>query len=305
MNIAILGPGAMGCLYGGRLALAGHEVTMIGRNPEKMKQLQTQGIIIEEDGICKTAAVKAVTASEFNGSPELLLLFTKTTQAEDAMASMAGRIGPDTFLLTLQNGLGNEEFLLPYADRSRILVGTCIFPADIKKPGHIVTQKDGETRFAPLDAAENILAEKFAEDFTQAGLNCCVDPAVFQRIWEKTALNCAMNCLTAICRVPCGKIAEVPGGKELVEAIISEAVQTAGDAGYRLSEEHIRQMVGYSFTEHKNHYTSMAQDIMNHKETEADRLCGAVIRQAHQYGREVPRLETLQTIVKIIEKGYL
>lgn len=301
MNIGVLGPGAMGCLYGARLALSGQNVTMIGRNVAKMQHLRQQGIILEEDGICKIARVNALTADQMAEPLDLLILFTKTIQAEKAMRSVKHLIGPDTFLMSLQNGLGNERFLLPYSDSARILIGSCIFPGDLKEPGHVVTQKDGETKFAVLDGSRSDRAEEIAEAFNKAGLNCSIDQNVFQRIWEKTALNCAMNCLTAICGVPCGVINDVPGGRELAYAVIDEVVQTAKDCGFKLSREHIQKMVEFSFVEHKNHYTSMAQDIMNHRPTEADLLCGEVISRAHQHNRSVPHLETLKTIINIIE----
>lgn len=301
MNIGVLGPGAMGCLYGARLALSGQKVTMIGRDAAKMQYLRQQGIILEEDGVRKIARVNALTAEQMTSPLDLLILFTKTIQAEKAMSSVKHLIGSNTFLMSLQNGLGNERFLLPYADGSRILIGSCIFPGDLKELGHVLTQKDGETRFAVLDGSQSIRAEEIAKAFDAAGLNCSIDPNVFQRIWEKTALNCAMNCLTAICCVPCGVINDAPGGRGLTDAIIKEVVETAADCGFQLSQEHIQAMVNFSFVEHKDHYTSMAQDIMKHRPTEADLLCGEVINRAHKHDRNVPHLETLKTIINIIE----
>ncbi len=302
MRIAVLGAGAMGCLYGGSFAQAGNEVVFIDVVQKQINTINTQGIILTRNGKRSVIRARAGRAEDINGPFDFLILFTKTIHSEKALDSVKHLLTSDIMVLTLQNGIGNEDIIAKYVPKDRILIGMTGYPADLKEPGVVESQGDSFTKLMCAGETENTAAAKIAEAITLAGLNCSVDRQVYAAIWEKAIFNAAVNALCAITRLTVGQIAD-QGGEELACAVTREGVLVAHANGIDADENKVRDMLHHAFSTHHDHKPSMLQDILAGRKTEVWFINGAIVRAAKVCGMEAPVNETLFRLVKMMEAG--
>ena len=215
MKLAVIGAGAMGTLFGARLALARNDVTMIDVVPQVIDAINERGILLENEEGLHTVPVAARRAEEMDSKVELAILFTKTVFSRSAMKASGSYIGPDTLVMTLQNGIGNEDILLEFVDRDRILLGVTNYPSNLVGPGHVSSQGNGYVRFMSLNGVRSEELERVENTLRAAGLNASITPDVMEAVWEKVAFNAVMNGTTAVCRLPVRGIAESEYGVSL------------------------------------------------------------------------------------------
>jgi 2-dehydropantoate 2-reductase len=312
MNIAILGAGAMGSLFGGLLAEAGASVTLLDVNQQHLDAIRRDGLRLETDDpatgprvrrITQLAACRPEAATQI---PDLLMIFTKTHQIRAALTSARHLLGPDTWVLTLQNGLGNVEAISDFVPRDRILVGVTTLPADFLSPGVVSSHGGGQIRMAAADPTAQVICDgcmlsTVVDLFTRAGLRCSADPNVWAAIWEKVAFNAAFNALCAVTGCTVEQIELVPSGPTTALAVVAEVIAVAHAAGIPADLGHTQAMVLDSFKKHAGHQPSMLQDILAHRRTEIDSINGAVIRAAALHSIPVPNTAMLYTLVRLIE----
>ena len=123
MKITVIGPGAMGLLFGGKLAACA-DVSLIGSNAVNLKEINTNGVTIKRGDSSVTRKIPAYMAGTCNETADVILLFTKAYQIADVLTENKGLIGPDTMLLTLQNGAGHDRVMREFADSAHVLIGT-------------------------------------------------------------------------------------------------------------------------------------------------------------------------------------
>ncbi len=146
MNITVLGAGAMGCLFGGRLAEAGHQVVLVDIRAEQVEDIHHDGLRIEDDEGERTVRLPARLANDEPGGPcELVLLLTKAHHSDAALVASSAIFGLDTWVLTLQNGLGVVGHIRERVHPGRIVVGTTTLPSDLVAPGRVRTHGTGAT----------------------------------------------------------------------------------------------------------------------------------------------------------------
>ena len=304
MKIAIVGAGAMGSLFGGRLALLGHEVTMVDVVPAVIEAINTHGLIMEDESGRQAIALKAGRAEDFNEPRELVILFTKTMYSRAALESGRGLIGPETYVLSLQNGLGNMELISEFVPVDRILVGVTNMASDLIGPGHISSHGGGYTKIMSADGQMNPMVETLGRELVKAGVGGVIVPEIFVAIWEKVAFNAAINSTTAVCRTACGAIGLTEEGRALAFNIAREAARVANAHGVKASAEAVIASLENTFVAHSGHLTSMAQDIMHGRRTEVDFINGQICLKAREVGLTAPCTETLYALIKTIEAAY-
>lgn len=303
MRIAILGAGAMGCLYGGSLAMIGHEVCFIDVSQSQINAINTEGLRLINDLGSHVIHVPAARAEDTEGVFDLVVLFTKTIHSREALASAKHLMSPQTLVLSLQNGIGNEELIADYVPKKRILIGMTGYPADFKAPGVVESHGSSFTAIMSADGLITQAACDVAAAITKAGLNCIVTPEVYSYIWEKAAFNAAMNALTGITRLPVGPMAEF-GGREIAYRVSGEAASAAQALGIEVDINKVHRMLDHAFLDHYNHKPSMLQDILAKRQTEIESINGAIVRAARSAGLETPVNETLWRLIDIIQQSY-
>lgn len=304
MKIAVIGSGAMGSLFGTRLALSGQDVTMVDVNQSIIDIINRQGMVLIDDDGEYAVPMKAARAEQLKDAVDLVILLTKSMYSRAALEKALGFIGPETYVITFQNGLGNMELINEFVPLDRILVGTTTMASTLLAPGRISAVGRGISKFRAADGSAYPIVTELCRILTEAKLGGTIAPDVFVAIWEKAGFNAAINCTTAICRTSCGAIALTPEGRSLAFQIAREVAMVANAHGVPASAEAIEASLAVTFEIHKNHVTSMAQDIIAHRRTEIMAINGEIIKKAQDVGLSVPRIETLYALVRMIEDTY-
>lgn len=170
MKIAVIGAGAMGTLFGGKLAMSGNDVTMVDVVPVVLETINTDGIELEDEAGMHIIPVSAKKAEEMTEEVDLAILFTKTLYSRSALESAAKTfIGKNTYVLTLQNGLGNIELINEYVSLDKILVGVTNYASDVKGPGKISSKGAGYVRIYAANLEDTPVVHEVHEALVQAG----------------------------------------------------------------------------------------------------------------------------------------
>lgn len=297
MRIAVVGAGAMGQLFGGRLALAGNEVVFFDANAELIAALNERGITLHGETGAEHTPVRVMRADEFRGELDLVIIFTKGFHTAAAVESVRALIGPDTVGLTLQNGLGNPELLQQVFGADRTLMGMTDFPADLREPGVLHTSDAGKVRLGGI-APGSPHAERIAAVLDAAGLHAAAQDDIVVSVWEKVIFNAGFNTLSAATGFTVGEIAADSRMREVMNAVLAEGIAVAGQAGVAVSEERIAASVANAYEHHTHHKTSMLLDREAGRRTEIDSIGGAIVRLGAEHGVPTPVLWTLAQIVR-------
>lgn len=304
MRIVVLGAGALGSLYGGRLHGQGAEVVLVDVWREHVEAINRNGLRIDGPEETKVVHVPACLPQQVHGKADLVMIFTKTFHTQEALEGIKTCLDDHTMLMTLQNGLGNAERLLKYVGPHRIIVGTTSFPSDLMAPGHIRSAQKGYTYIMRLDRQRSETLSHIGRLLDQAGFNCTVMEDVFPYIWEKVAFNSALNSLAAVTRLTVGELGSNEHSKRLAQKVCAEVLGVAEKKGVAVSRERVQAMLEEAFRQHRDHQPSMLQDILSGRRTEIEAINGAVLKEAHQLGLEVPFTECLYRLVKTIEDHF-
>jgi 2-dehydropantoate 2-reductase len=314
MRIMIVGVGALGSYFGGALAAQGHDVTMLIRNRAHADAIRERGLLLRLDNgetrISPPDIFRNVVDSEnaaVAGIADLVIVFTKTGATSAALRTAAAVIGPDTRLVSLQNGLGNAERLAEFVPMSSVIYGTTMAPADIVAPGIVESHGSHLSQFraAGDDAVTGDMALRLANMLSDAGIKTRVNPDVDRVIWAKVSFNCAMNSLCALLGRTPGPLLDDPETKALVLATIMEGCDVAAAAGVEVDRGALRDTIEMVHREHRDHKPSMLVDVENGRRTEIESLNGAVVAAGERLGVPTPRVQTLLALIHAREADYL
>lgn len=300
MKIAIIGPGAMGLLYGGYLS-KNNEVILVGRDENSMKQLNERGITIEEkEGIVDNYPVRATVNPSEVGIVDLAIVFVKAYASNQAIEDAKSMIGPDTILMTLQNGLGNEKALLGFVNGKNVIVGNTnqgssrIDCATIKHSGL------GET-FLGVVEGDVSRFEYIREEFEKCGFPCIASNDVRQLIWNKLMINASSSVLSGILQVPQGYVESNPDAWKIACNLITEMCNVAVADGYAFDVDEQIDRIKKHLQSAYDGLTSIYNDIKNGRMTEVSVINGAVVDIARKYGVPTPTHETVVSLVHALE----
>ena len=302
LRIDILGAGAMGCLFGAMLSRA-NEVRLADPNRVKLEALKKSGVtVLEPDGTSFTAFPGLRAPEDDQGkAPELLLVFVKSAVEREALAAVRPSLGPDTMLLTLQNGMGHERAMGEIAPDARILLGATQHNASLQGVGIVRHGGAGYTQIGAL-AGSGERSEAVAAAFTAAGIETAVSPDVRAVIWRKLFMNTSASALTGVFRCPLGEVADNPHIWTLCQKLIGEAVAVAKADGYAFNEGEIAEEIRGHLLRSKGGITSVYADLAAGRKTEVDAITGAVAALGRQLGVPVPVSETVAEIIHAMEE---
>ena len=310
MKVLVIGAGAMGSLVGGKLS-AEHEVTILGR-PEQVEVLERQGLRIEglTCGLFKPRAVVGpVTGETF----DLIVVCVKSYNTDLILDPVAAILTPDTCILSLQNGLDNEErimaFLRERALPGLVVGGTTCQGATYKGPGLVKHAGQGETIIGSFGgddvdlAAERRVAE-IAAAFGRAGLAVEVSRNITTDIWAKGIINAAINPLTAIVGQTNSVIVGNDDIRDMATDIVRESAAVARACGHDIADEPILERTFQVARRTAGNISSMLQDVKRKRRTEVDAINGAIAAKARDQGTASPLNLTMVRLVKGIEDKY-
>jgi 2-dehydropantoate 2-reductase len=293
MNIAVMGAGAVGCYYGGMLARAGHEVTLIGR-AQHVQAVQRDGLLLETKEFHGHVPMHASTKPDAVRGAELVLFCVKSTDTEKAGADIAPHLDPGARVLSLQNGVDNAARLQALL-RQRVAPAVVYVASEMAGAGHVRHHGRGELVVSPEVASEELKAS-----FAIAGVPLETSDNVAGALWAKLILNCVYNAMSAITQMPYGRLIEGEGVKHVMRDVMDECLTVARAAGVTVpgdSWEAVLQIARTMPTQ----YSSTAQDIARGKRSEIDHLNGFVLREGEALGVPTPVNCALHALVKLME----
>lgn len=304
MKIAVLGSGAMGCLYGGSLAESGYEVTLIDVWKEHIDTINGKGLRIE--GVTGDRTIKdvsAVTDVSSLGTVDLLIVFVKATITGEAIEKARGLVGDDTVVLTLQNGLGNIEKIGAVVGKGKIIAGTTGHGSTMLGPGHIRHAGSGDTTLGELDGSKTKRLEEIADIFRKAGFSVKLSSNVVGLIWDKLLVNVGINALTALTGLRNGQLLDFAETEELLESLVNEGWEVARRKETDLGcdpVEHTKDVCRLT----KENMSSMFQDVTKKRKTEIDVINGAIVEEGEKLGVDTPVNNVITKLIKVREKTY-
>ncbi len=300
MKVAVLGAGAMGALFGGYLS-RGNQVTVVDLSTPIVEAVNKCGVRIKEkDGSITVVRPKATTDASNLDKQDLVIVFVKSMYTISALETNRNLIGPETYLMTLQNGAGHESKLLKFADRKHVIIGSTQHNSSVIEPGFVNHGGSGMTSIGLLDGKSDVLSS-IAQSFTACGLECRTENNVQKQIWKKMFTNTAASSLTALFQVPLGFIHSDKNANWIMRALSHEAVTVANALGLDFNEEKVIEDVETVLINAPNGYTSIYADIRDGRRTEVDTISGSVVEAAHDLGISVPYHEMVVKCIHAIE----
>jgi 2-dehydropantoate 2-reductase len=295
-NFLIIGTGALATLFAARLAQAGYQITMLGSWKEGLDALHKDGArLIDADGIERRFEVQAIDdPRKCRGSKHALVL-VKAWQTVHAADQLKESLAEDGLAITLQNGLGNRETLVQRLGLGRVALGTTTTGATLLGPGFVRAGGEGTIsieRHQALGPIESALKS--------AKFNVNIVEDAQSLIWGKLVINAAINPLTALLRVPNGKLLERPSAREMMGKLASEAAQVAEAERIHLPfSDPVAAAEEVALKTAANH-SSMLQDILRGAPTEIDAICGAAVNIAQKHNIDTPANWTCWKLVKAL-----
>ncbi|ARS89780.1 ketopantoate reductase family protein [Natrarchaeobaculum aegyptiacum] len=295
MEIVVFGAGSLGSLVGGVLARA-HEVTLVGR-PDHVDALRSDGLRVT--GQLEAHVTPSATTDGRDLAAELAVVTVKaadTPTAADALAT-----GTFDAALSLQNGMGNEAILAD-ALESPVLAGTATYGALRREPGVVDCTGLGEVVVGPRDDSHSPLATRVGNAFQEAGLETTVADDIPRRLWEKLAVNAAINPVTALADADNGAILDPPAA-DVAHAAARETARVARGAGISLTDEAAVGAVSQVARDTAANTSSMRQDVRAGRRTEIDAINGYVVDRAEELGLAVPTNRVLASLIRTWERS--
>jgi 2-dehydropantoate 2-reductase len=302
MRVAVIGIGAMGCLFGAKLSQVA-EVTLVGHWPAQLKALRERGLcFIQPDGRSQIIHLQTTNEPKTVAPADLALILVKSYQTQPAAETAWQLLAPTGMALTLQNGLGNLETLTAVLGPLRASLGITSEGAALQEPGIVRHAGTGHTYL--VDPGETAGAsQEIVSLFQAAGFPTTLSADADGLVWGKLAVNAGINPLTAVLQVANGFLAENAAARALMTLAAQEVAAVAAAQNIQLPfPDAAAQALKVAQATAANH-SSMRQDLANGRPTEIGAICGAVVAAGRRVGVATPVNAVLQTAVQQAEQG--
>jgi 2-dehydropantoate 2-reductase len=299
IRVAVLGAGAVGCFFGGMLARAGHEVTLIGR-PVHVEAFKARGLRFEGLKFDERVPVKASTDPGAVRGARLVLFCVKSTDTEEAAAQIAPFLDAGALVVNLQNGVDNTERI--QARIAQPVIPAVVYVAtEMAGPGHLKHHGRGDLVIGDVGGkVPRGALQQVKGWFEAAGVPVVVSDNVAGELWAKLVVNCAYNALSAITQLPYGKMIEGPGVRDVMRDVVEETLALARASGVAMAPDMIERT--YRIAEAMpTQFSSTAQDLARGKPTEIEHLNGFVARRGVALGVPTPANRVLCALVRLLE----
>jgi 2-dehydropantoate 2-reductase len=305
-TVAVMGAGAVGCFYGGMLALAGVPVTLIGRK-HHVEVIAHEGLTIVRADRRDVVAAHAATDAAAVHDADVVLVCVKSPDTVGVAEAIAPHLRPDAVVVSLQNGVGNADAILEVVPHA-VLAAAVWVGAYMEGPGVVRHTGRGDlilgaTRAGASREGAAAGARRIAAMFEASGVACPVVDDVEQVLWHKLAINCAFNAVSALGRSRYGRMARDAATREVMTAAVRETLSVARASGIALDEEEVAAAVWRTADAMSTQYSSTAQDILRGKPTEIDMLNGFVAERGRALGVDTPVNRTLHALVRLRAAG--
>ena len=310
MKIVMIGSGAAGSVFAAYLRKGGAEMYLVDRYQAHMDKIAEDGLtFVSPAGEEVLTGFHTAPTAETIGVMDIVILMVKATQTDAVMPTVLPCIGPETVLVSLQNGLAHDDLLAQYLPEDRIICGFGTIGTELPAPGKCVSKPEsgiimhfGASQKSELnDRAGQYLQETFCKGGCEARYEENIKPF----IWKKAISNSGYNTLSAVTRIKVGPLIGDSFGQDLIWQVWKEGCEVAkadgaGDLWPELQAEMPRLAAGFA-----TYYPSMAQDVLiHHRQTEISVLNGAIVKYGEKYGIPTPVNTVLTAVISCMQNHY-
>ena len=299
MRILVVGAGAIGGYFGGRMLQAGRDITFLVR-PRRAAELASAGLVIKSpSGDVTLTAPPNVQADKLDKTFDLVLLSCKAFDLEDAIKSFAPAVGPKTAILPLLNGMHHLDVLDQRFGASAVLGGLCAIAATLNERREIVQLTPMQSLgFGERDGKLSDRVQAIADVMASGKFGAAASTQVIQDMWEKWVFLASLAASTCAMRAPVGNILAAPGGKDFILGILDECTAVASAEGHTPTGPFFERARGMLTAEGSQLTASMFRDIKAGAQVEADHVIGDLIARGDAAKVPVPKLRIAYTHLK-------
>mgnify|MGYP000884903046 FL=1 len=292
LSVAVMGAGSVGCYFGALLARAGHSVTLIGR-ASHMQAINEHGLRLQTATEDIHVPVATSTSADSVAGADVVLLCVKSTDTEAAAAQIKPYLANHTQVLSLQNGVDNDQRLRQMLGKQPVAAAVVYVATAMAGLGHVRHFGRGELVIAPCPQGDAI-----AQQFSAAHIPTQISGSVLAALWQKLIINCVYNALSALTQQPYGWLVVQSGVPAVMQDIASECKAVALADGVQLPAN-VDEAVAAIARTMPQQLSSTAQDLARAKPTEIDHLNGYVVRRGQALGIATPANRLLQVLVQL------
>lgn len=304
MRILVIGAGAVSGYFGARLVQHGRDVTFLVR-AGRAAQLRSHGLRVAGELGEFSVQPKLLTAAELRDTEpafDLVLLGVKAYTLGEAMEDFAPAVGPQTVLLPLLNGMGHLDGLAARFGKGAVLGGLTRIVAELAEDGHVeVFETLHDLTFGELDRQVTGRIRDIADTLSGCGFEAVLAPDIVGAMWFKWVMLASIGSITLLGRGSIGEVNRAPGGRELAQGIIAEALSIAEASGSPLSPADVEAITRRLTLLESNLVPSMYRDLYKGLPVEADQILGDLLRRGAAHGLSTPLLRAAYTQTKVYE----
>jgi 2-dehydropantoate 2-reductase len=303
MKIAIFGSGAVGGYFGGRLAAAGDDVTFLARGAH-LAALQTDGLhLASPAGSLHLPKVQATDRPQAVGPVDVVLFTVKLYDVDAAAATLAPMIGPDTVVITLQNGVEAVDMVARHVGQDHVAGGAAYIVAVLDKPGHIRHTAAHQLVFGEPGGTRSPRLIAFEEAGTRAGFHAKASTEMETDLWIKFVRLSTWSGMTTVTRSPMGVIRDNPDLFAMMITAIDEAIAVGRARGVRFPDNLVEETLKLIHRFPAESRSSMFDDLDRGKPLELPWLSGAVVRLGREVGVSAPTHQFITAVLAPLAGG--
>ena len=304
MRVLVVGAGAIGGYFGGRMLQASRDITFLVR-PKRASELAGAGLVIKSpNGDVTLKNPPTVQADRLSEKFDVVLLSCKAFDLEDAIKSFAPAVGPNTSIIPLLNGMRHLDVLDKKFGAARVLGGLCAIAATLNEAREVVQLAPMQSlTFGERDGGMSDRVRAIAEVFVADNTGAVASEHIMRDMWEKWVFLATLAASTSLMRTSVGNILAAPGGSDFLLGMLDECSAVSTAEGYAPGGPFFQRTRGFLTTEGSPMTASMFRDIKAGLPVEADHVIGDLIARADAAKIPVPKLRTAYTHLKAYEKA--
>lgn len=302
MRILIVGAGATGGYFGGRLAEAGRDVTFLVR-PTRAEQLRRDGLRILSPHGDLALKPRLLVAGEPTGPFDVVILAVKAFGLDQAIGDFAPAVGPDTMIVPFLNGMRHIDLLVERFGETPVLGGVCMVATQLDRIGRIVQLAGGTQAmiYGEREGPRSQRVETLDAALKEAGFDTRVSGSIVQEMWEKWVMLATAGAATCLLGGDVGEIEATEGGAEATLRCLAEATAVAAASGYPPRDAFVAGTQTMLTAKGSNLATSMYRDMRNGLPVEVEHILGDLVRRAHGLHLDAPLTEAAAVKLRVYQ----
>jgi 2-dehydropantoate 2-reductase len=302
MQILVIGAGAVGGYFGGRLAEANRDVTFLV-HAKRAEEIKAKGLQIVSPHGDLTLHPKTITAGQITRPYDVILLGVKSYALSAAMDDFAPAVGPETMILPVLNGMRHIDLLIARFGKQAVLGGVCLVATEIDPQGRIRQLADFQKLiYGELDGQSTPRLQKLDETLRNAGFDAVVSSHILQDMWEKWVQIASVGVLTCLLRGNVGEIVAIPGGADISRSVLRECSGIARACGHPASEAFLDGQTAQLTAEGSPLTSSMYRDLKKGAPVEVDTILGDLLERGRKFGLTPPILQAAFVNLSIYQR---